>query len=445
MCHEDGDFLSLAGSPLVQSETTPSEYPTIDSGDTLLHRSCTTPSCIPHQLELHIDEDVCSAPASSESSSAVISPFGDPQHSQMLNDGGSFSEISHVESLSFCNTTKSPSLTEDNSQTHMSAINVSAGKPLSPLEKMPSPVSVGRTSSPVPTTKGYSSASNSKSPIPVSGFPSPTLGVNSPSPSDFKCSSPSRSDKSPSLCRKSDASPSPDTKTVYPVTVPRLSSPVPKCVSPVIVPNSSSPVAFPKSASPETILKGGSPENVSKSSSPVSIPRLSSPVSKFASDAPNISSSAIMPKSPALITRKTYTLQGTDSPRASPVQPFVTSDRPSSQGGEMVDLTWPCREPLLDDTLDKLLLPDSTQLSYNQLPATYLPGDEDRSWEEEDGMYPDLSQEGTLTPMTESSWLDECFTPSTCPGTPDAALDLPIQQPPAVERLSASGQVGCSH
>ncbi|MEQ2190784.1 hypothetical protein XENOCAPTIV_010111, partial [Xenoophorus captivus] len=81
-------------------------------------------------------------------------------------------------------------------------------------------------------------------------------------------------------------------------------------------------------------------------------------------------------------------------------------------------------------------------LTENQTPACVVPGDEDKSWEEEVGIYPEFSREGTLTPMTESSWMDECFTPSSCPGTPDAALDLPVQQPSTVDRLSASGQVG---
>ncbi|KAM7005571.1 paxillin a isoform 1-T1 [Tautogolabrus adspersus] len=106
-----------------------------------------------------------------------------------------------------------------------------------------------------------------------------------------------------------------------------------------------------------------------------------------------------------------------------------------------MDLTWPCREPLLDDALDKLLASDSTQLSDNQPSVNVMHGVEDRSWEEEDGIYPELSREGTLTPMTESSWIDECLTPSSCPGTPDATLDLPMQQLSAVERLSASGQL----
>ena len=73
-----------------------------------------------------------------------------------------------------------------------------------------------------------------------------------------------------------------------------------------------------------------------------------------------------------------------------------------------------------------------------------MQGDEDRLWDDEEGIYPSLSRDGTLTSMIDSSWMDECMTPSTYPGTPDVMQELPSQQPSAVERLSASGQVGLS-
>uniref|UniRef100_A0A1A7ZMX8 Paxillin n=1 Tax=Nothobranchius furzeri TaxID=105023 RepID=A0A1A7ZMX8_NOTFU len=38
--------------------------------------------------------------------------------------------------------------------------------------------------------------------------------------------------------------------------------------------------------------------------------------------------------------------------------------------------------------------------------------------------------DGSMTPLTEASWMDECTTPSSCPGTPDVALDLPLLQTP---------------
>lgn len=49
--------------------------------------------------------------------------------------------------------------------------------------------------------------------------------------------------------------------------------------------------------------------------------------------------------------------------------------------------------------------------------------------------------DGSMTPLTEASWMDESMTPSSCPGTPDAALDLPLLQTPTLDRVSASGHV----
>uniref|UniRef100_A0A3B3T8G6 Paxillin n=1 Tax=Paramormyrops kingsleyae TaxID=1676925 RepID=A0A3B3T8G6_9TELE len=50
-------------------------------------------------------------------------------------------------------------------------------------------------------------------------------------------------------------------------------------------------------------------------------------------------------------------------------------------------------------------------------------------------------QDGTMTPQTEASWMDDSLTPSPCPQTPDTSLDLPLLQPSAVERMSASGHL----
>ncbi|XP_061622471.1 uncharacterized protein pxnb isoform X2 [Phyllopteryx taeniolatus] len=55
-----------------------------------------------------------------------------------------------------------------------------------------------------------------------------------------------------------------------------------------------------------------------------------------------------------------------------------------------------------------------------------------------------LYTDGSVTPLTEASWMDESMTPSTCPGTPDVALDMPLLQPPNMDRVSASGHVGIS-
>lgn len=49
--------------------------------------------------------------------------------------------------------------------------------------------------------------------------------------------------------------------------------------------------------------------------------------------------------------------------------------------------------------------------------------------------------DGSMTPMTEASWMDESLDGSSCPGTPDAAMDLPLLQPATMDRVSASGHV----
>ncbi|XP_062418442.1 paxillin-like isoform X1 [Pungitius pungitius] len=49
--------------------------------------------------------------------------------------------------------------------------------------------------------------------------------------------------------------------------------------------------------------------------------------------------------------------------------------------------------------------------------------------------------DGSMTPLTEASWMDESMTPSSCPGTPDVALDLPLLQTPNMDRVSASGHI----
>ncbi|KAM4576922.1 paxillin isoform 4-T4 [Odontesthes bonariensis] len=52
-----------------------------------------------------------------------------------------------------------------------------------------------------------------------------------------------------------------------------------------------------------------------------------------------------------------------------------------------------------------------------------------------------LYTDGSMTPLTEASWMDESMTPSSCPGTPDAALDLPLLQTPTMDRMSATGHI----
>lgn len=433
--------------------------PHIGSEDTPL--SYTSLSCEPLMLELHIDEDGCSVPASSSCSAETTPSSRSFQYSHVpqKNDGSSVtSEVSHLESVS--STSKPLIQTEVSSPTHMLVTKVSASTGVSVKSSSPvvakSLLTLSKTSSPILNSKNH-----------------PDIKSKSPDPKIFSPVSidhgPLAATKSPvTISTASEAVP----KTASPVTVPRISSPVPKSASLVPFPDISSPLNVPKSVSPDLVCKSASPLTIPRLSSPVprtasplALPNISSPLAFPKSSGfeiiprnsspvtlPMLSSPVTVSKSEALVpksfpqVKKSFAAPGTSSPRASPVLsatvPSNNLNTSEIKGGNILDLSWPCREPLLDDALDKILSPDSSRSTENQPPASALPMDEDRSWEEEDVIYPDLSREGTLTPMTESSWLDECFTPSSCPGTPDAALDLPLQQPSAVERLSASGQVG---
>ncbi|TRY60565.1 hypothetical protein DNTS_026977 [Danionella cerebrum] len=50
--------------------------------------------------------------------------------------------------------------------------------------------------------------------------------------------------------------------------------------------------------------------------------------------------------------------------------------------------------------------------------------------------------DGSMTPMTEASWMDDSLTPSSCPGTPDAQMDMAmVQMAGTMDRISASGHI----
>lgn len=431
------DSSLVASSAVDQRQSNPALNTHIGSAYTVLPSSYTPLSCTPVPLELHIDEDGCSA-----AGSAVIAVSSKHSQIQKKEEGESVtSDISTAQENS-CTV-------EVINSTRMLDNKVSISKVAQLPEKSLSPITVGRDLSSGSAPRSFSPVVVSKSPSPVTVSKGPIFRTKSPIPPHLKSSS-----LSPVPIRHNlETSPKNESSVILPkspVTVRKLSSPIPKSASPLTVPHMSSSITIPKSPSPETVPKRASPVSmprlsspIPKLSSPVTVPHISSsPVPKSCSPVTVPKSDTALPKSPALVIKRTYTVPDTSSPRASPVSdgtaPSTRMSPPTTEINEALDLTWPCREPLLDDALDKLLAPDS-----NQPPASVMSGGEDRFWEEEDGIYPELSREATSTPMTESSWIDECFTPSTCPGTPDAALDLPLQQPSAVERLSASGQVGC--
>ncbi|XP_019736691.1 proteoglycan 4-like isoform X2 [Hippocampus comes] len=427
-----------ADSPMITPDA-PSSVTHIDSCvDIDMLSCCTTPPCTPHPLELHIDEDGCSSPTFTAGSTVTVVT------SRKEVGGVVTSEISCLESFRGSSTPKQLIETELGSSSGPSVTQVSANEASSSLGK---------------NSRSFSSGPAARKPclvdvsIPVTLSLSKQSSLTSSLSSSPKDYSPEPAHPGQDILEKKECpvtATTPESLPISnsPVTVPKLSGQVSSHVprSPVLIPKLSSPV--PKLASPVTVLdvsqtdtKSCTPELVPQTAQPVIRPKNSSPATVRKSE-------ITAPRSPALVIKKTYAVADTSSSlRHWPVSLSAASSASSSsptttyQPSEIMDLSWPCREPVLDHALDKLLALDLTQPDEKQTPSCLAPGDESGPWDEDDGTYPDVSREGTLTPMTEASWIDECFTPSTSPGTPDATLDLPTQQPSAIERLSASGQL----
>ncbi|XP_056585495.1 paxillin isoform X2 [Triplophysa dalaica] len=180
-------------------------------------------------------------------------------------------------------------------------------------------------------------------------------------------------------------------------------------------------------------------------------------------------------------------------PGSSPAVPKSPSPKPISEQPTVSRKPLPRTafdsanpEPSLDDALDKLLamnfnkpemacpIPDSMtpRLTSEAQPeiyeATIVAADRseihpDTNTESDlgDGLLEDQSDcrsdldwadmelklvydgaDGSMTPMTEASWMDESLTPSSCPGTPDGQMDLSmVHSPGTMDRISASGHL----
>ncbi|XP_016319275.1 proline-rich protein 36-like, partial [Sinocyclocheilus anshuiensis] len=173
------------------------------------------------------------------------------------------------------------------------------------------------------------------------------------------------------------------------------------------------------------------------------------------------------------------------SSSSSVVVPKSPSPKPLS-GQPPAGLQPPTYEPSLDDALDKLLAMSFSRLENEALittsaasrlasevqPEVYeetivaadrsnIHPDTHTESEMGDGFLEDQSDcrsdldwadmelkmayegpDGSMTPMTEASWMDGSLTPSSCPGTPDAQMDLPmLHTAGTMDRISASGHI----
>ena len=337
-------------------------------------------------LELHIDEEACSSHSSVSTSEPLTASSRSPLSSQIHTKITGKSTESGVSSVTVL-TSHTETFTVLSSTSGPVTLEA---QELQVASEEPSPLADHKTCYLVPVTK-------TPSPVPVTKIPSPVPVTKTPSPVPVA--------KTPS--------PVADHKTSSPVPVTKIPSPVARSLSPILV---------AQSHSPETVTANPSPVSIASKKSPCSSP-VPIPIVLSASRAAGAPSSV------------------------------AYADVSEHHSVQDLGITLPCCEPLLEDALDKLLaLHTKPEGSGERAKDKQKPdkGEEGRTWrEEQGGIYPGQStplsgREGTLTPLTEASWMDDSLAnPSTCPGTPDGTLDVPLLQPSAVERLSTSGQVGC--
>ncbi|XP_051509144.1 proline-rich protein 36-like isoform X1 [Myxocyprinus asiaticus] len=254
-------------------------------------------------------------------------------------------------------------------------------------------------------------------------------------------------------------------------------SPFTKSPSPTSAPAISrtpdSPMVTP--ASIDLFLSSSEPKSLTPRPVP-SIPR------STLSALPAVTKSPVVPfqslskaASPSLVLTSVSSLSVPKSPSPKP-----SSDQLDSAFSQKT------LEPSLDDALDKLLAmsfnkPEmeapithsvSRQLNSETQPEIYeetimasdrseIHPDTHTESEVGDGLLEDQSDcrsdldwadmelkmayegpDGSVTPMTEASWMDDSLTPSSCPGTPDAQMDLPmLHMAGTMDRISASGHL----
>ncbi len=214
---------------------------------------------------------------------------------------------------------------------------------------------------------------------------------------------------------------------------------------------------------------------------------LSNSEAKPISPMPSLSRSPLptVSESPSLSLPKAVSPPLILSSSSSVVVPKSPSPKPLS-GQPLSGLQLSTDEPSLDDALDKLLAmnfsrPENeapiTTSAASRLASEVQPEVYDETIvaayrgnihpythtesEMEDGLLEDQSDcrsdldwadmelkmayegpDGSMTPMTEASWMDDSLTPSSCPGTPDAQMDLPmLHMVGTMDRISASGHV----
>ncbi|GAA6220787.1 actin cytoskeleton-regulatory complex protein pan1-like isoform X1 [Lates japonicus] len=431
-----GSLLDPAGAssssphPPVSSSVTPVASPFL----TLSHPSaCASPLfSLPTGLELHIDEDGGDAgvsmphpnrpplhsPISSLSAASdldldsvidVSATLLSSQTKSLLVLSQSASSNSNLmrNSPSPSNTTTTPSLTSVNT-----VLDHKSSKSPSPSVERNSPSNTVGKFSCVPETVNKGSASfhdldlnfstpppskNLIPPVSVSKTPSPLPAAVSLSPPPAhafsKTSSPSQ--VSPVTVPSPLAFPSPSTQLLEPAPAGQRASPFAVQQPPMMDPSLDEAL--------DKLLAMGFAQN--HSAAHVEEPQLKMEAQSFCRGMPEVHEELILPMDRNNVQPDTFT-STTNT---------ITDDSVDGGTDGNGDLDW-ADEELSVSFHDGL---DGTMTPYTERPYT----------------------DGSMTPLTEASWMDESMTPSSCPGTPDVALDLPMMQTPNIDRVSASGHI----
>ncbi|TRY88753.1 hypothetical protein DNTS_029678 [Danionella cerebrum] len=228
--------------------------------------------------------------------------------------------------------------------------------------------------------------------------------VNPPTSSSSKSLSPASMKKeAPSVCPK----------LASPVSTPRISSPVAKSPSPPEMILSSNRFVDVKCSSPMVVRKSPSPVT--------SIRAAKSPIpgafAKTQSPEPGISRRSPMPTTITLPFPPVTSLTLTPKP---------SREKPEDSELGLLGISLPCPEPLLEEALDKLLMSTLSQPEHPEKAPSSPEGNDD----EDDELL-------RLHQSAPQDWPDDFSFPEAS----DVSLDLPLLQPSAVERLSASGQL----
>uniref|UniRef100_A0A669EFG9 Paxillin n=1 Tax=Oreochromis niloticus TaxID=8128 RepID=A0A669EFG9_ORENI len=301
---------------------------------------------------------------------------------------------------------------------------------------------------------------------------------NSPSPSNT--TTPSLTSVITVLDHKSSKSPSPSVERVSPSASGGKSSCAPESVSKgspcfydLDVSFSSSSLLTTQNLTPQ--VSAPSPLPVFVSLSPPSKTSSPSPVSPLIVSSPmafNNHNRQLLETAPATHTTTTFTVQ--QPPVVEPsldealdkllAMSFSQNHTMANVDGPQLKNDAECLGRGMQEVHEELILPlDRSSVQPDTFTNTFTDdsvdggtdGNGDLDWADEelsmslhDGLdgtmtpYTErLYTDGSMTPLTEASWMDESMTPSSCPGTPDVTLDLPLLQTPTIDRVSASGHI----